>query len=100
MCTWRRMMTIRWTERKSNGEILNIVQGPRQIIKIIETRKITFFEHVMRHNKFIVNVIEGKINGKIGRGQPKETNLGNIKKKQSILPRHEAMKISAWKKQE
>lgn len=74
------MMMIRWTERKSNGKVLNIVQEPRQIIKIIETRKIKFFEHVMRHNKFIINNIKEKINGKIRRGQPRKTNLKNIKK--------------------
>lgn len=36
-------------ERKSNGEImLNMVKEPREIIKMIEIRRVEFFGHVIR----------------------------------------------------
>lgn len=84
---------------KSNKEVLSLVQEPRQIIKIIETRKIKFFGHVMRHNTFIINIMEGKINGKRGRRRPRDTNIGSTKKLLS-LPSYEAMKRLAGKKEE
>jgi hypothetical protein len=40
------------------------LQEPRKIIKIRETRKIKYFGHIMQHNTFIINIMEGKINGK------------------------------------
>jgi len=74
-------------EIKSNKEVLDLVQEPRQIIKMIETRKIKFFGH----STFIINIMEEKINGKRGRGRPRDTNLGNTKKLLS-LPSYAAIK--------
>lgn len=40
-----------------------------------------FIGHVMRHNQCIINITEGKINGKRGRGRAlSSTNPENIKK--------------------
>lgn len=58
--TWRNTMKISWTEIKSNKEVLSLVQEPRQIITMIETRKVKFFGHVMRHNTFIINIMKGR----------------------------------------
>lgn len=57
-----------------------MIEEPRQIIKMMEIRKTKFFGHIMRHNTFITNITEGKINGKRGKGRPRETNLGSMKK--------------------
>lgn len=72
MSTWHRMMTNSWTEKKLNEEVLNVIQEQKHIIKIIETRKIKFLKHVIRHNKCIINIIKGKINGKRRRELPRE----------------------------
>lgn len=39
-----------------------------------------FIGHITRHNTYIANTIEGGINSKKGRRQPKNTNVENIKK--------------------
>lgn len=70
------MKMISWTEKKSNEEMLNMVDEPRQFIKMLEIRT-KFFGHVVRHNTFIINILEWKTNG--NRRRPRETNLGNIK---------------------
>lgn len=66
---------------------------------MIETRKIKFFGHVMRHDTFTINIVKGKINRKRGKGRPRVTNLGNVKKLLS-LPSYEAMKKLAGKREE
>lgn len=42
--------------------ILNIVQELRQINKIIKTRRIKFVGHIMWYTKFIIKIMNGKIN--------------------------------------
>ena len=83
---------------KSNKEVLSLIQEPRQIIKMIKIRKIKFFGHVMRHNTLIANVMEGKINGKRGRGRPRDTNLEM--KKQLSLPNYVTMKRLTGEREE
>ncbi|CAI6366180.1 unnamed protein product [Macrosiphum euphorbiae] len=79
-----KMLKISWRERKSNIEVLTMIEEPRQIIKMMKIRKAKFFKHIMRHNTLITNIMEGKINRKRGRGRPRETNFGNMKKLLSL----------------
>jgi hypothetical protein len=52
-----------WIEKKSNMEVLNMVNEQRKIIKMINIRKPKFFRHILRRNTFITSFMEGKING-------------------------------------
>lgn len=50
-----------------------------------ETRRTKFIRHILRHNKFVVNIMEGKIiNDKRKRVRLKDINLGNITKTLSL----------------
>jgi hypothetical protein len=40
---WRKMMKIDWREKKSNREVLNMIEESRQIIRMMKIRKIKFF---------------------------------------------------------
>lgn len=42
-----------------------MTQEPRQIIKMIEIRRIKLLEHVMRHKKFVINYGGGRLLGKV-----------------------------------
>lgn len=66
-----------WTEKKSNAEVVGMIDEPRQIIEIRNTE---FYGHVVRYNTFIINITEGKINGKIGGRRPKETYFWGIRR--------------------
>lgn len=85
-------MKIRWTEKKSNMKVLNMIDKPKKIIKIMEIRKTKFLGHVMRYNTFIINIMEAKINGK--KGRLKETNLGNMKNLLSLESDKEMKRLS------
>ncbi|KAI5739387.1 hypothetical protein M8J77_018683 [Diaphorina citri] len=72
MWMWRRMTKTRWIEKKSNERVLEEVGESRQLIKTIEKRKIKLIGHIIRHNNFITNIFEGKIQGKKTRGRPRK----------------------------
>lgn len=56
MWTWRKIMKIGWPEKKSNMEMLNIINELRQLmIKTLDIRKTKFFGHILRHNTFREN---------------------------------------------
>jgi len=61
--------------KEQGSSVINMVREPRQIIKMIGIRRIKFFGHVMRHNTFIINIMEGKINGKRGSGRPRTIQI-------------------------
>lgn len=64
-----------------------------------QKRIIEFIEYIiMGHNNFIVT--EEQINGKKGRGQRKNKNLGNKMLKKISLPNYETVKILANKLEE
>jgi hypothetical protein len=78
MWTWRRVLRISWTERKSNEEILQIVKEKRVLLSIIRSRSGKLIGHLLRHNSFITNIMEGRINEHNGRGRPRKTFIGEI----------------------
>jgi len=69
MWTRRSLLRISWTEGKSNGEILQIVEEKRVLLSIIRSRSGKHIGHLMRHKPFITNIMEGRINGPKGRGE-------------------------------
>ena len=68
---YRRMMRIPWTKRKTNGEVLQLVNENRKIMTIIRRRQLQFVGHVTRENGLEKLCIEGKVNGRKGRGRPR-----------------------------
>lgn len=74
-----------------------MVLKPRQLVKIIETKITKFIELIMWHNKFILTIIKGKINGKIWRGRSRDSTMGNLGKKLALLS-YEAGRILAEKR--
>ena len=75
----RRMGRISYKERKTNEEVLALFGSNRKLMNKIKTRKMFFFGHVKRHDSIIKQIVEGKMNGKRGRGRPRATWADNIK---------------------
>ena len=44
----------------------------------LERRRVKFICHLLRHNEFLTNIIEGKVLGKRGRGRTKKSYLEDI----------------------
>uniref|UniRef100_A0A8D8RFD8 Craniofacial development protein 2 n=1 Tax=Cacopsylla melanoneura TaxID=428564 RepID=A0A8D8RFD8_9HEMI len=77
MWCWRRMMKIKWTERMNNERVLELVGETRQIWRMLERRH-NWIGHLYRHNEYMVSIIEGKREGRQGRGRPRANYIHQI----------------------
>ena len=65
------MMKISWREKKTNEEVLEMVDEQLYIIPTIKKRKITYFGHMIRRNNIHMLILEGPLEGKVSRGRPR-----------------------------
>ena len=73
MWFYRRMMRIPWTEKKRNEDVLRETNSQRELVTRIRRRQSAFFGHVMRRGGLEYIVSTGRLEGKRGRGRPRET---------------------------
>jgi hypothetical protein len=59
------MLKIKWTDRVTKEE--------RFIFKILKNRRHSWIEHIIWHNEFVVNILEGAISGKKAVGSTSTT---------------------------
>ena len=78
MWLWRRMTRTKWTERKRNETIMEEIEEKRNIMTSLMRRKVKLVGHLLRHNNFITNIIEGKVAGRRPRGRPRKSYLEDI----------------------
>ena len=65
MWCWRRMEKISWTDHVRNVEVLLRVNAQRNILHEIRKRKANWIGRILRRNRLIKQVIEGKIKGEM-----------------------------------
>src|SRR6218665_3212747 len=70
MWIWRRMERISWTEHRTNEEVLKKVEEKRSLMNIIRTRQ--KIGHILRGNSLQREIMEGRMEGKRGRGRPRQ----------------------------
>jgi hypothetical protein len=80
MWGYRRMERISWLDRLTNEEVLERVGEDRKIINIIRRRRGIWMGHALRHEGPINKVLEGKIQGKRGRGRPRNNFVSQLYK--------------------
>ena len=71
MWIWRRMERISWTERRTNEEILQLVEEKRSLIGTIRERQKKWIGHILRSDTLLRDIIEGRMEGKRMRGRPR-----------------------------
>ena len=64
MCIWRRMEIIRWTEHKTNEEVLKKATEKESLMLIIRTRKKNWIGHILRGDSLQREIMEGRMKGK------------------------------------
>jgi hypothetical protein len=64
------MLKIKWTGRTMNDEVFQRRKQERILFKILKSRRHLWIGHIIRHNKYVVNILEGTISGKKGVGIP------------------------------
>ena len=60
------MLKIKWTDRIKNDEIVQRSKEERLLLKVLKNRCHSLIRHTIRHNEYVVNILEGAISGKKG----------------------------------
>ncbi|KAG1671332.1 Craniofacial development protein 2 [Nymphon striatum] len=80
MWIYRRMLKISYTEHRTNEFVLRKIEAKRSLMNTIKKRKCTYFGHIMRKEDDLQRLLlEGKIQGRRGRGRPRTAWYHNIK---------------------
>jgi len=78
MWLWRRVEKISWTNKVTNEEVLQRVGEERQLMNLIRNRKKNWVGHILRGEGSLREVIEGRMEGKRGRGRPRKGMLDDL----------------------
>ena len=64
MWVWRRMEKVKWTKRRRNDEVLDMVGEQRQLLVEIRRRQKVWMERVLKEEGMLKTVLEGRMLGK------------------------------------
>ena len=78
MWLWRRLERISWMDKKSNEEVLTMVNENRCLIRTIYQRKKNWIGHVLRGDGLLRDVLEGRMLGKRPRGRPRRGMIDDL----------------------
>ena len=75
--TWcsRKILKIKWTDTITNDEVFQKAKEERLLLKILKNRCHSLIGHIIRHNEFEVNILEGAISRKKGHRKTSTTIL-------------------------
>ena len=82
-------MKVRWSEHKTNEEILQVVETEREIINTVGSRQKRWLGHILRYD------LEGQIQGKKVYGRPRTMFLDWLLKTQEGNISYKELKILA-----
>jgi len=61
---------IKWTERIKNDVVFQRAKEKMLLLRILKNRRHSWIGHTIRHNEFVVNILEGAISRKKAVGRP------------------------------
>jgi hypothetical protein len=73
------MEMVRWTDHVKNEEVLQRVEGKRNILHTVKRRKANWNGHILGRNCLLKHVIEGKVQGRGRRGRRLQQILYELK---------------------
>jgi len=102
MWCWRRMEQISWIYHVRNEEVLLTVNEQRNILHEVRKRKANGIGHILRINRLLKQVIEGKIKGEMEvtrrRGRRRRKLLDNLKDRRGYCHlKEEALDRTIWR---
>jgi hypothetical protein len=60
--------------------VLKEINEKRTILRVVGMRKVKLFEHLLRHNGFVTNIMEDRVLGKKSRERPRLSYIKNTTK--------------------
>ena len=72
MWFYRRMLRVSWREKRTDESILKELGTKRELVNFIKKRKLSFIGHACRRKcSLMKDIMDGKVEGKRGRGRPR-----------------------------
>ena len=80
MWFYRRILRVKWTEKRTNRSILEELSVQRQLLKEIDKRRLRYVGHANRskHTHLMTTALQGKVEGKRRKGRPPISYIGNL----------------------
>jgi len=74
------MLKIKCTDRIRNDEVFQRAKDERLLLRILKNKRHSWIGHTIRHNEYVVNILEGAISGKKkkGVGRPRLQHLKQV----------------------
>ena len=64
------MLKIKWADGITNEKVFQRLKEERLLLKMLNSRRHSWIGHIIRHNEFVVNILEEAISG--GKKRPWE----------------------------
>jgi hypothetical protein len=97
MWLWRRMEKISWTERRTNEEVLRIIEERKCLVDTIVKRKKNWIGHIVRGDGLLKLVLEGRMDGKRPRGRRRMGMIDELKKGSYVMMKRRAEDREKWR---
>ena len=68
MWIWRRMEGVSWSEKNTNEQVLREVREEKSLLENVVKRKKNWIGHIVRGERLLKHEMEGRMEGKRGRG--------------------------------
>ena len=78
MWIYRKLLKISWTDKKTNEEVLKMLQAKLYVITAIKKRKTIYFGHMMKRNNIQRVLVDGQVEGRRCRGRPRTEWTRNV----------------------
>ena len=79
MWTFRRIGRISWERKMTNEDVCSLLKVQPELLNTVKKRKLQYFGHTVRHNSLCKSILEGKVEGRRGRGRPPRKWMDDIK---------------------
>ena len=81
MWFYQRLLNLTWRDKRTYVSILEQLNVKRELFGNIVKRKLTFLGYTIRskNNRLVPDIIEGKIEGRRGRGRPRICYMDNVR---------------------
>jgi hypothetical protein len=69
MWCWRRKKKIKWSQKVTNEQVLERIEGERTLINNILRKNDNWISHILRRNCLLHDAIEGQMTNERGRNK-------------------------------
>ena len=97
MWIWRRMAKVSWKDKRTDEEVLQIVGESRKLLQKIQERKKNWIGHVLRGEGLMLEVMEGRMEGKRGRGRKRIEMLDDMTENSYVEMKRKAQDRREWR---